>query len=300
MRQVPAAARFVLVLAIGIGCVAVDHNTRVLGTVRAMLSARVVVPIVAFAQLPSQLADATSDFVKSRDQLIGEKKGLVEQLLRLESELQRNTQLTSENRKLRRLLDLQATARADAQVAEVINTSSLPFVDRVQLDKGRGDGVRNGEGVFDREGVVGQVTRTDAHTSVITLLTDPRIWMSTRVGRNGLLAVVQGDPSGSRLLKVHYVPADADLQVGDLLRTTGDGKVFPPGLPVARIVDVRKKTGQAFLEATARPTGSVSQHRLLMVYKSTPVVAPNLASFEAPGGKEEGRSNPIRALLGGQ
>jgi len=299
MKGIPVTGRFLLTFALGVAGVYVDHTTQVLGDVRAILSSNVVEPIGALASLPSQLADATSDFVKTRETLIGEKKDLVEKLLRTESELKRNAQLHSENERLRQLLDLRAQGRADAEVAEVINTSSLPFVDRVQLDKGSYDGLRVGEGVFEEDGVIGQVTRTDARTSVVTLLTDPRIWISTRVRRNGLLAVVRGDPSGSRMLRVHFVPADADLTVGDVLVTTGDGEVFPSGLPVARIIDVRQQTGQAFLEATARPTGTVSQHRLLMVYKKTPGIVPDLAAYERESDPPAARRNPIRAIFGG-
>ncbi len=299
MKNIPVTLRFLASIGLGIGCVAADYNTRVLGDVREFLSGAVVSPIAAIARLPSQLADTTSDFIKSRDQLIVEKNQLAQELLKIESELHRNGQLNLENRRLRGLLKLRQEAHPDGEVAEVINTSSLPFVDRVQLDKGSYDGVRNGEGVFDREGVIGQVTRTDAHTSVVTLLTDPRIWISTRVMRNGLLAVVQGDPAGSRLLKVHFVPGDGDLQVGDLLVTAGDGDVFPSGLPVAQITDVSKRTGRAFLEATAKPTGKVSQHRLLMVYKSSPLEAPNLASFGSePDRRKQSRQNPITSLFG--
>lgn len=287
--------RFLASLALGAAFVAVDHNTQVLGEARARLAAYVVAPISMVAQLPTTVADAGNDYLKTRERLIGEKHDLSERLVLIEGDLKRNAQISAENARLRALLGLEQVARRSATVAEVINTSSIPFVDRVQLDKGRFDGVRNGQGVFDTEGVVGQVTRTDARTSVVTLLTDPRIWVSARVLRTGQLAVVQGDPADSRRLKVHFVPADADLRAGDLLVTAGDGGVFPPGLPVGEIGLVRKQTGHAFLEASAAPTGRISQHRLLLVYKETPIQVPNQATFSAP---REGRGNGLlRSLL---
>lgn len=294
--------RFLASLALGVAFVTVDHNTSVLGSARAWLGGHVVGPIAAVAHLPAHLRDGASDFLKTRDRLIEEKDDLSARLLRDQGEMRRNAQISAENNHLRNLLGLDLVARRDALVAEVINTASIPFVERVQLDKGRFDGIRNGQGVFDPDGVVGQVTRTDARTSVVTLLTDPRIWVSARILRNGQLAVVQGDPAGSRRLKVHFVPADADLQAGDVLVTAGDGGVFPSGLPVGRIELVRKQTGHAFLEASARPTGRITQHRALLVYKEAPIQVPNQATFsrETPGGRGGPGRNLLRSLFPGQ
>lgn len=257
--------RFAAALILAAALIAADVRQSAFDGVRRQL-ALIVVPLRGAAQLPIKAIAAGGDFLSSRAALVDERNQLQTRLLKLEGRLARLDFVTGENRRLRELLRAKAAMRDDTEVAEVINTASLPFAERMLLDKGARDGLAAGQGVFDLAGVVGQITRVDADGSQVILLSDARMWTATRVARNGLLAIARGSGDGKGLLNLQFIAGDADVRVGDELLTDGGGGAFPPGLPVADVISVRRIPGAAFLRAQARPRARFAQNRALLVF----------------------------------
>ena len=203
---------------------------------RNTISAWVIAPVQFLARLPNAAWSTTSDYFKSRNELMLAKRELEEQLLRERSRYNSLLYIESENDQLRNLLEARDRITPEAIAAEVINTASLPFIRRVVINKGSTDGIQLRRGVFTDQGIVGRLTRVDATTSQALLLTDKRFWVATRVERNGLLVLLQGD--GSSRMRIRFVPADAGLEKGDVLVTAGGAGSFPAGLPVAVIDNI--------------------------------------------------------------
>ena len=261
--------KFTLAVMLAWGLIYVDNR---LGSatedLRTTISSWLVKPIRIAAHAPGMMWQTTSTYFQTRAEFEQRARELEEKLLRVQAERQRLDYIERENDELRVLLDARQRRAPESVVAEVVNTSSLPFINRIVLSKGRRQGVQENQGVFSEQGVIGQLTRVDADTSQALLLTDKRFWIATRIRRNGLLVLLQGD--GGRRMRARFLPADADIRHGDVLVTAGGDGPFPSGLPVARVDVTWRPSGEAFMEAQALPQASVRQDSALLVNAGPP------------------------------
>jgi rod shape-determining protein MreC len=190
----------------------------------------------------------------------GAYKQLSQEHLKLKARQQRLDTLEAENAQLRRLLDSSRSIADQVLIAELVEVSLDPFTHRILINRGLGDGVYEGQPVLDAEGVMGQVTRVMPTTAAVTLITDPSHGLPVAVQRNGLRAVIFGTGRADEL-RIGFVSRSADLQVGDLLVSSGLGGRFPPGYPAARISEIHTEKGGMFLDAIAVPVARVEQAR---------------------------------------
>ena len=177
-------------------------------------------------------------------------------------------QLSQENSQLRKLLGLREKLALSATAAEVLYDAADPYTRRVIIDKGMTQGIELGSPVVDDSGVLGQVTRVYPLVSEVTLLIDRELAIPVLNVRTGARSVAYGDPSitGSGL-ELRFMGSNSDLQVGDLLTTSGVDGVYPPGLPVARISKIERRAESAFAKIFCVPEALVSGARHVMVVK---------------------------------
>ena len=143
-------------------------------------------------------------------------------------------QLMLENSRLRKLLALRERFATTGQAAQVLYDAADPYTRKVVIDKGLMNGVSAGSPVLDESGVLGQVTRVYPLVSEVTLVTDRDQAIPVLNARTGARAVAFGDPGAhAGALELRFMAANADVQAGDLLTTSGVDGVYPPGLPVA-------------------------------------------------------------------
>jgi rod shape-determining protein MreC len=182
-------------------------------------------------------------------------------LLRLES-------IEQENIRLRALLNAAPPDSERVQAAIVMRVDLDAVRHRVLVDRGTRDGVAPGQPVIDAGGVYGQTMHTGPMTTEVILLSDPNHAMPVQIERNGLrtIAVGTGDP---QRLSLPYLPRNADVQVDDLLVSSGLGGVFPAGLPVGRVAEVRRDPSQPLAIVGARPAAALDRDRevLLLWYQ---------------------------------
>lgn len=168
-------------------------------------------------------------------------------------------QLQLENARLRELLGLRDRLNAPGQAAQVLYDAADPYSRKVILDRGLLNKLRSGSPVLDESGVLGQVTRVYATTSEVTLITDPEQAIPVLNARTGLRAVAFGNPGATAAsLELRYISANADVEVGDLLTTSGVDGVYPPGLPVAKVVKVDRRSDSAFARIDCEPVAGVN------------------------------------------
>lgn len=245
----------------------------VTGGLRSQISEMVVAPARFVAQLPTATWTATSDYFKSRQELIVAKQRLEEQLLRERNKHNQLVHIERENEQLRRLSGARDRIEPDAHLAEVINTASLPFINRIVINKGSEHGIRPRQGVFSDLGVIGQLSRVDNDTSQALLLTDKRFWIATRIEHDGTLVLLQGDGGGR--MRIRFLPSDVDLKPGDRLVTAGGDGPFPGGLPVAVIAETWQPEGVPFQEGVALPVASIRQESAVLVHAPSADPAPD-------------------------
>jgi rod shape-determining protein MreC len=136
--------------------------------------------------------------------------------------------------------------------ADIVNVQLNSLRQRVLIDRGSVNAVVAGQAVLDDGGVVGQTMHVGPWSAEVILITDPEHELPVQIERTGLrtIAVGAGD---STSLGLPYLPANADVHVGDVLVTSGLGGVFPPGYPVARVTEVHKDTVQPLAHVRAAP-----------------------------------------------
>lgn len=194
--------------------------------------------------------------------------------------------LQLENQRLRELLALRERLQAKGQAGQVLYDAADPYSRKVIVDRGLLHHLRLGSPVLDEAGVLGQVTRVYAGTSEVTLLIDADQSIPVLNARTGVRAVAFGNPGRhAASLELRYISANADIEVGDMLSTSGVDGVYPPGLPVARVVKVDRRSDTAFARIECEPVAKV--HAALHVMLLDPVTdqLPDRPAPEEPGKK---------------
>lgn len=168
-------------------------------------------------------------------------------------------QLTLENTRLRGLLDMRERIKTPALAAQVLYDAADPYTRKVIIDKGALAAVQAGAPVLDESGILGQVTRVYPLVSEITLLTDRNQAipvLNVRTGVRGLAFGESGARSGA--LELRFMDANVDMVAGDLLTTSGVDGVYPPGLPVARVLKIERRADSAFARIVCDPVARVA------------------------------------------
>lgn len=240
-----------------------------LANVRSALDT-LLTPIYLVADIPSAIDDWQENTIRSRSRLLEDNDRLRRENLVLQGRSQQLASLQADNARLRTLLNSTALLRDDVLVSEIIGVSPDPVRHQLVLDKGAEAEVYEGQPLIDAQGLMGQVVEVGATTSRVLLVTDARHSVPVQVNRNGVRAVAEGVGSLDELA-VRHVTATTDIQVGDLLVTSGLGGRFPIGYPVAVVSQVERNPGEAFASITAQPTAALDRARhVLLVFSGPP------------------------------
>ena len=222
-----------LYVALSLALLVVDARMQTLEVLRQALS-MFTHPVQQFAHLPAQVFDNSGSYFASVARLQDDNAALKKIGLENVATLLRTQQLEVENERLRKLLGVKERQRASGQAAQILYAARDPYSRRIVIDKGQQDKVLAGQPVIDDAGIVGQVTRVFPFVAEVTLITDKEQAVPVQIVRTGLRSVVFGLGDGQ--LELRFLPANADVQNGDLLVTSGLDGIFLPGFPVAKVV----------------------------------------------------------------
>ncbi|MEC5342478.1 rod shape-determining protein MreC [Brenneria populi] len=223
-----------------------------------------VSPFYFLANGPRQVLDNMSESLATREQLGVENAALRQELLMKNSDLLLLGQLKHENARLRELLG--SPLRQDEQkiVTQVLSAGTDPYSDQVVIDKGRVNGVYEGQPAISDKGVVGQVVAVGQFTSRILLICDVSHALPIQVLRNDIRVIAAGNGCTDDL-QLEHLPNNTDIRVGDVLVTSGLGGRFPEGYPVAVVSSVKIDTQRAYTVIQARPTAGLQRLRYLLL-----------------------------------
>ncbi len=201
--------------------------------------------------------------------------------------------LQRENDELRQLLELRARLQTPGRAAQVLYDSADPYTRRVVIDGGQLAGVQPGSPVVDAAGVLGQVTRVYPLLSEVTLLIDRDQAIPVLNVRTGARSVAYGEPTASYGggMELRFTPGNADVEPGDLLTTSGVDGLYPPGLPVARVVHVERRADSTFARIYCTPVAQVygARHVMVLSPPDTAALPPRPPAPEAPLLRSRGR-----------
>lgn len=232
-------------------------------TIRGVL-ALAAYPIQQLARLPVALAEDVAGYFGSQARLREENAELRARLLASAQGAQRYESAAAETSHLRRLIGAAERIERKSMPAEILYSGRDPYSRKVILDRGTQHGVHAGSPVVDDVGVIGQLTRAHAFVSEVTLLTDKDLAIPVQVLRNGLRAIAFGD-GASGMLELRYMAANADIENGDQLVTSGLDGTYPPGLPVASVVRVERDATYSFARVVAQPSAGIERGRYALV-----------------------------------
>jgi rod shape-determining protein MreC len=289
-------ARFLLLAVVCVALMMLDRRDQHLVRVRQALAV-IVYPVRVIVDLPFSTWAKLSETLAERERLIHENRQFRRERLETEFRLQRLAALEMENARLRELLDSTERIGERALVAEILSVDLDPYRQRFDLNRGLVDGVYVGQPLIDAQGVVGQVVRVGPFSSEAVLITDADHAVPVSVNRNGLRTIAVGTGDSGKL-RLPYLTNNADIAAGDLLISSGLGGVFPPGYPVARVIDVSFRPDQAFAEVTAEPASSLDRDREVLLVWTAADEAPSAeetAPDEAPGAEETAAASVAEA-----
>ncbi|MDH4149187.1 MAG: rod shape-determining protein MreC [Betaproteobacteria bacterium] len=257
-------------------------------TVLRQITAVVIYPLQRLAAAPAAMGRRVSDFFVSHSALRDDNQRLTEQNLALAQAAQQARALEQENANLRGLLEARARISAPSRFAEILYAARDPFSRKVMIDQGLQHGIQPGQPVGDHIGIIGQVTRVYAWLSEVTLITDKGHLVPVLNLRTGLRAVLAGTGDDGRL-ELRFIPLTADFQTGDQLVTSGIDGVYPPGLPVAEVINVERNTAYLFANVTCKPLAGVNARAQVLVLGPLPAMTerPQDAPADTPKKKKK-------------
>ena len=227
----------------------------------------IVTPVHWLANWPGAVSESAGELFKNRNDLLRENESLNEQLLMQQYQLQKLAHLSSENTRLSKLLNASSIVDGDVVRAQLSGESPDPFSKKVLINKGSRDGVFVGQSVLDADGLFGQVVEIEPYSSWVLLITDSQHSTPVQVNRNGIRAVASGTKDSLHQMMLNNMPDTADIEVGDILETSGLGLRFPVGYPVGVISSIVHDPGQPFAIVTVLPTAQLDKSRnLLLVF----------------------------------
>jgi rod shape-determining protein MreC len=256
-QGISALSKVIFYSALAVFLMVADARLKIAEPVRATLAVALL-PIQRVLAVPvDMLAGGGAYLAGLNEARAGEEAARARLALQAERAL-RTEQLAQENTRLRALLELRPALSVRSQPAEVLYEAADPYARKVTIDRGLTQGVVRGSPVVNEDGVLGQVTRAYPLSAEVTLLADKDAAipvLNTRTQQRG--AAFGGAGGGN--MELRFTSANADVQVGDLLHTSGLDGIYPPGLPVAKVVNVERRVESGFarilLAPVARPDG---------------------------------------------
>jgi rod shape-determining protein MreC len=195
-------------------------------TVSAPVSKVVAAPV----RWSGSLVDYLRDYMIVADQ----NRALREQVLNLDQARDKAIALENENRRLRSLLGLKLDPPIPTIAAQVIADAHGPFAITRLTNAGREKGVSEGNPVINEQGMIGRILGVGHGVSRVLMLTDATSRTPVLVDRTNARAILTGD--GGPNPKLAYMRGVDPVRVGDRVLTSGDGGMFPRGLPVGVVV----------------------------------------------------------------
>ena len=155
------------------------------------------------------------------------------------------------NTRLRNLLNLEKTPTNPVVAAEVIGKDPSGWFKTVIIDKGRSDGLRKGLPVVLPTGIAGQVIEVSGHYAKVMLIIDRNSAVDALVQRSRARGIIKGASADE--CRFEYVLRKHDVQMGDTVIASGLDGVYPKGLRIGRISELKERSSDIFYEITVTP-----------------------------------------------
>lgn len=220
-----------------------------------------------------------------------ENEQLKERLTQVETELHTAKQATAENERLRALLNLNEQSQIQSVPARVIARDPSVWFNTITINRGTSSGVAVNMPVVTVGGIVGRIVTVGPWSSQVMLITDEKAGAGAvvgQLGQSGALGSVRGRADlGVALIEMRYVSGLEKVEVNDYVMTTGQDGIYPPGLNVGRVVDVKNGTATQAHQILIQPGAQMDhlEEVAVLLYHPPPRALPE----QTPQGAERPR-----------
>jgi rod shape-determining protein MreC len=260
--NIPRSLQTIVIVMVAIGLVALalggyfnpvtNWFTRITVGVQTWVSNRYMA-VVDFLTVPRDVA--------SLRQRNGE---LEAEVARLQTQVIDLQQQVTETNILSALVDFaRANPEFSYKAASVIGRDPSPFLRYVIINVGSNQGVLPGMPVVTDKGLVGRVDAVLTEAARVQLVTDAASAINVRMQASTTEAMLVGSTSGD--LFIDMIPQDANIQVGDVVLTSGLGGNYPANILVGQVVSVRKMQSELFQQASIQPNVDYNQLQFILV-----------------------------------
>jgi rod shape-determining protein MreC len=197
-----------------------------------------------------------------------ENQRLKAELSRLDLLQARLVEMEADNRRLSDLLEVRRALGMKAVAANVIGGDATGMSRTILIDRGERSGLKPSLAVLSEQGVVGKVIATSRNSARVLLLEDHNCAIDVLDQRSRIHAIIAGAVDDGVVLK--YVQRSEDVKAGDRLVTSGLDGIFPRGLLVGAISQVRPQTSGLFLDVRVTPAVNFRQLEQVLVLTEQP------------------------------
>ena len=254
---------FVFAVLLSLSFMFLDYRYHALDVVRSGFSF-VVSPLQYVVDYPVRVMGWVQSLLSSKKALIDENITLHYQQTLLEAQLQKLMAIQQENSQLKQLLLTSSTEKMKAMAAQILAVDATSSRQLVILDKGKRDGAYVGQPVLDAKGVMGQIIDVGYLTSTVLLISDAKSAVPVSNNRTGEHAILVGT-NDAGLLSLINLPHTSTIEKGDLLVTSGLGRLYPEGYPVGRVEAITNIPGEAFIKVDVTPVALLNRNRLVLL-----------------------------------
>ncbi len=201
-----------------------------------------------------------------------ENAGLRARVTEMETELRDARAARDENRRLETLLNLRETSEYENVPARVIARDPSAWFSTLTINRGSTHGIETDMPVVTPDGIVGRVITVSPWAAQVMLITHERAGAGAVVGQLGAssaMGVVKG-VGRDNLLEMNYVSGSEEVNAGDYVVTTGQDRIYPPGLNVGEVIEVERGTATATHTIRIRPSAHVASLQTVAVLRYRP------------------------------
>ncbi len=240
------AVTLVTVLVLSLPSRAVSHLKLAIGGL--------FLPLFGSVNTTRQLPIRAADTILPRSELLQEIETLQRENQQLKVQTSQAAATARENDQLRALIGWQRQQPWKLKLASVVLRDPANWWHTIQIDLGKRDGVRENLPVLTSDGLVGRILSVGYTRSQVVLIGDPGCRVSARVlnPAHDLGVINPGGPLDNSLVDLTYLSGNANLKPGQEVVTSGEGGIFPPGIPVGQIVDSRQAEFGLYTEARVK------------------------------------------------
>ncbi len=222
------------------------------------------------------VAQTVGDWLDSYILLVGlqeENQQLREQVKGLTEELNRTREEAIQFRRLRNQLEFAQQNPGEKLFAEVISETSDGLHQIRLINRGTRQGVERNFAVILQEGLVGRIQAVSPLQSQVQLLIDQRSRVPALIQRTRSRGLVFGTNGG---LELRQVNRRAEIEVGDLIVSSGLGRLFPKGTLIGKVVEIRKEPHELFQSAVLEPAVDFGrlEEVFVLLRQSQPTIQP--------------------------